>query len=52
MTNLTPDTPEGSRARVARMVARILRESALFVAMLAIMWSLFAFVLPRFGINT
>jgi hypothetical protein len=34
------------------MIARVLREAAIFVAMLAIMWSLFAWVLPRFGFET
>lgn len=52
MTNPTPETPVNTRGRVARMVGRIVREAAVFVAMLAIIWSLFAWVLPRFGINT
>jgi hypothetical protein len=52
MTNLTPETPETSRGRAARLVVRLLREAVVFVAMLAIVWALFAWVLPRFGINT
>lgn len=49
---MKPVSPEPSRGRAARLVARVVEEAAIFAGMLVIMWALFAYVLPRFGIYT
>ncbi|MHB0969984.1 MAG: hypothetical protein ACYC7A_17730 [Thermoanaerobaculia bacterium] len=44
--------PERSSARAARLVARAIKELAFFAGTLLVVWALYAYVLPFFGVNT